>query len=63
MAREIKITEMDLERFQIRGILFGENWNKIRHGGFGTEVKAITYSAMKIINNKDKAELYVIIDI
>ncbi len=41
---------------------FGEEFSLEKHPQ-GTEVKAITYSAMQIIQNEEKNELFVIIDI
>ncbi|EGB09577.1 hypothetical protein AURANDRAFT_16246, partial [Aureococcus anophagefferens] len=40
----------------------GEKFDLAKHPQ-GTEVKAITYSAMQIHENDDKAELFVIVDI
>ena len=40
----------------------GEKFEKSRHVQ-GTEVKAITYSAMQVIETSDKTDIYVIIDI
>ena len=40
----------------------GEKFSKAKHGQ-GTEIKAITYSAMKIIEQPEKGEIYVIVDI
>ena len=63
MAREIKILSFDLEKLKIRFQLKGEEWNLERHGGFGTEIKAITYSAMKILEKENSCEIWVIVDI
>jgi SHS2 domain-containing protein len=41
---------------------YGEEFDKAKHPQ-GTEIKAITYSAMKIIENPYKVEIYVIVDI
>jgi SHS2 domain-containing protein len=41
---------------------YGEQWDPKRHPQ-GTEVKAITYSNMQIIDEPDKHEVYVIVDI
>lgn len=40
----------------------GEKFSKAKHGQ-GTEIKAITYSAMQIIEQPEKSEIYVIVDI
>ena len=63
MAREVKIISFDPEKLKIRFQLKGEEWNLERHGGFGTEIKAITYSAMKILEKDDFCEIWVIVDI
>lgn len=40
----------------------GESFDRARHE-CGTEVKAITYSAMQIHEHEGKAEVFVIVDI
>lgn len=40
----------------------GEHFDRERHA-IGTEVKAITYSAMQIREESDDAEVFVIVDI
>lgn len=48
--------------FELRAILEGEEFNKEKHE-IGTEVKAITYSYMKIENNDDIWEIEIVFDI
>ena len=43
--------------------LKGEEFDLKKHGGYGTEVKAITYSAMRIEETKDQSNIWVIVDI
>ena len=62
IPRKIVITEFDAENFKISSVGFGEEFSLEKHPQ-GTEVKAITYSAMQIIKSEDKTELFVIIDI
>nr|XP_009859270.1 protein archease-like [Ciona intestinalis] len=63
MAREIKITNFDRENWRMEALGYGEDFNQERHGGKGTEVKAITYSAMQVIESEAKSEIFVIVDI
>nr|CAB3267869.1 protein archease-like [Phallusia mammillata] len=63
MARQIEILEFDKEKWKIRARGYGEDFERARHGGKGTEVKAITYSAMKVLPEADKTDIFVIIDI
>lgn len=63
IPREVKIVEFDRENFKIKAVGYGEEFDSTRHGGQGTEIKAITYSAMQIYENPGKAEVFVIVDI
>ncbi|XP_076812421.1 protein archease-like [Clavelina lepadiformis] len=63
MAREIKITEFNREKWTMKALGYGEDFDRERHGGKGTEVKAITYSAMQVYDKTPKSEIFVIIDI
>lgn len=65
----IQITEFDLETWAIKAVAIGDVFDTKVHA-CGTEIKAITYSAMQIYNENDerknpkgKTELYVIVDI
>lgn len=64
ICKKLEITEFNVEEFRIICKCFGEEFQIGRHPQ-GTEVKAITYSAMQIIDEpKDnKFEVFVIIDI
>jgi len=63
MAREVKICDFDRENWTIKARGFGEDFNQSRHGGKGTEIKAITYSAMQVHEKDPKSEIFVIVDI
>lgn len=63
IPREVKVTEFDRNNFRIKAVGYGEEFDLKRHGGQGTEIKAITYSAMDISVQKDKVDLFVIVDI
>lgn len=63
IPREVKITEFDEEKFRIKAVGYGEEFDQKRHGGQGTEIKAITYSAMDISIKKGRVDLFVIVDI
>ncbi|MBN3273817.1 ARCH archease, partial [Polyodon spathula] len=61
VPREVKVLHIDRMRFRIRSIGWGEEFNLTKHPQ-GTEVKAITYSAMQI-HEENKPQVFVIIDI
>ena len=63
MAKEAKILQFDRDALKIRYQMKGENWDLRKHGGFGTEIKAVTYSAMKILEKNEKCEIWVVVDI
>jgi len=60
--KEITITNFDRKNFKLDFNGSGEIFRIGKHPQ-GTEVKAITYSAMKIIENPGKCEIFVIVDI
>ena len=62
LFKDIAITDMDLDQWTITAVGYGECMDLDRHPQ-GTEVKAITYSAMQIKQTKDKCECLVVIDI
>ncbi|XP_042625388.1 protein archease isoform X2 [Cyprinus carpio] len=61
IPREVKVLHIDRVRFRIRSIGWGEEFNLNKHPQ-GTEVKAITYSAMQV-HDTEKPDIFVIIDI
>uniref|UniRef100_A0A7N8WNN0 Protein archease n=1 Tax=Mastacembelus armatus TaxID=205130 RepID=A0A7N8WNN0_9TELE len=60
IPREVKVVQLDRMRFRIRSI--GVKCFVFLFSLKGTEVKAITYSAMQI-HDKEKPEIFAIIDI
>lgn len=62
IARVVKITEFDVENFKLKAVGYGEEFDISKHPQ-GTEVKAITYSAMQIHDDKVDNDIFVIIDI
>ncbi|KYQ89092.1 hypothetical protein DLAC_10323 [Tieghemostelium lacteum] len=60
--KEIKITNFDKENHSITASYKGIELDKSKHTT-GTEIKAITYSCMKIEETKDITNIYVIVDI
>eukprot|EP00033_Pygsuia_biforma_P004121 GCRY01004518.1.p1 GENE.GCRY01004518.1~~GCRY01004518.1.p1 ORF type:complete len:150 (+),score=23.46 GCRY01004518.1:201-650(+) len=62
VAKKVTITDFDTENFSITVKLDGEEFELGRHPQ-GTEIKAITYSNMQIIENPGKVDIYVIVDI
>ncbi|XP_072465925.1 protein archease isoform X2 [Notamacropus eugenii] len=61
IPREVKVLSIDQRNFKLRSIGWGEEFSLTKHPQ-GTEVKAITYSAMQVYD-KEKPEVFVIIDI
>ncbi|XP_060919057.1 protein archease isoform X2 [Labrus mixtus] len=61
VPREVKVVHIDRIHFKIRSIGWGEEFSLAKHPQ-GTEVKAITYSAMQI-HDTEKPEIFTIIDI
>uniref|UniRef100_A0A4W3J0I9 Protein archease n=2 Tax=Callorhinchus milii TaxID=7868 RepID=A0A4W3J0I9_CALMI len=61
IPREVKVVSLDRINYKIRSIGWGEEFDLAKHPQ-GTEVKAITYSAMQI-HETETAEIFVIIDI
>ncbi|KAM5248174.1 protein archease isoform 2-T2 [Ctenodactylus gundi] len=61
IPREVKVLNIDQRNFKLRSIGWGEGFSLSKHPQ-GTEVKAITYSAMQVYN-EEKPEVFVIIDI
>lgn len=64
ICKKVVITEFNLETFSIKCSCYGEPFDLSKHPQ-GTEVKAITYSAMQIVQNseKERVDVFVIIDI
>ncbi|XP_058823787.1 protein archease-like [Topomyia yanbarensis] len=64
IVKKLEITKFDMENFYIECRCYGEEFDLEKHPQ-GTEVKAITYSAMQIYQQPeaDKNEVFVIIDI
>lgn len=63
VCKHLKVVELDREAWRIRAIGSGEQFDRTRHTS-GTEVKAITYSAMEVLEpEQGDAEVFVIVDI
>jgi len=62
IAREVCITLFDKNAFRICAIGRGERFDLRKHPQ-GTEVKAITYSAMQIHEKDDGVHVFVVVDI
>ena len=60
---EIEMILFDVTNRKARCKLKGEEFDLKKHGGYGTEVKAITYSAMRIEQNHNQSNIWVIVDI
>jgi SHS2 domain-containing protein len=63
LSKRVRILELKADtEFKIRAECYGETFSLDKHTQ-GTEIKAITYSAMKIVHEKDRCEVYFIVDI
>lgn len=62
VCNKLEICKFDLDNFEIDCLCYGEPFELGKHPQ-GTEVKAITYSAMQVIQRPEKNEVFVIIDI
>ncbi|ETO26833.1 protein archease [Reticulomyxa filosa] len=60
--KDVEIILFDPKGFSLKAIGYGEKFDRDKHGT-GTEVKAITYSAMQIKEEKTKCEVWVVVDI
>jgi SHS2 domain-containing protein len=58
----VKIVTFDAENFKITAEAYGEPFDLAKHPQ-GTEIKAITYASMQVIDEVDKHEVFVIVDI
>ncbi|XP_016315172.1 protein archease-like [Sinocyclocheilus anshuiensis] len=61
IPREVTVLHIDRMRCRICSIAWGEEFNLNKHPQ-GTEVKAITYSAMQV-HDTEKPEIFVISDV
>lgn len=57
IPKDVKIVDFDLEKWRVRVQAKGEKFSLSKHPQ-GTEVKAITYSAMQVHDTPDEAGLY-----
>jgi len=62
VCRKVSITSFDRAQWKISAKGMGEVFDRCRHE-CGTEIKAITYSAMRVVEGADRAEVFVIVDI
>lgn len=64
LSKRVKILDfqIDTSPYKIKAECYGEPFDMTKHPQ-GTEIKAITYSAMKIHNSTDRHEVYFIVDI
>lgn len=62
VCKAIHIIKFDRETWEIEAKGSGETFSPETHA-MGTEIKAITYSAMQVVEERDKSEVYVIVDI
>eukprot|EP00963_Diacronema_lutheri_P014246 scaffold2858_cov659-Pavlova_lutheri.AAC.217 len=62
VCKEIRIVKFNRETWEIEAQGLGETFSPETHV-MGTEIKAITYSAMQANESEERAEVYVIVDI
>lgn len=60
--RSVEVTSIDRNSWTATAVGRGEPWDLAKHPQ-GTEIKAITYSAMKVEESADRTDIWVIIDI
>ena len=64
VGKRFVISKCDLKTFEIEAIGYGEVFDQEKHASARkTEVKAITYAQLQVIQNDGKAEIYVILDL
>lgn len=62
VCKRVEIVQFDRESFKIKAKGYGETFDKSKHVP-GTEIKAMTYSAMQIHEGPDRSDVFVIVDI
>lgn len=63
LSKRVRILEFShYEEFRIKAECYGEPFSLDKHAQ-GTEIKAITYSAMNIISEQNRHDIYFIVDI
>ncbi|GFH46887.1 protein archease-like [Chaetoceros tenuissimus] len=62
IPKEVTVSNIDMTNFSIQSSGMGEKLNLAKHDQ-GTEIKAITYSNMQVNLDKEKCDIYVIVDI
>lgn len=63
LSKKVRITSMNTDTsYAIQAECFGEPFSLEKHPQ-GTEIKAITYSAMKIVETEGQCDIYFIVDI
>ncbi|KAJ4462426.1 putative Protein archease [Paratrimastix pyriformis] len=63
LARQVEIDDLDLTHFRIRSKGRGEIFTRGKHPS-GTEIKAVTYSNMRVVRGEDRLmHGYVVVDI
>ena len=60
--KRVEVLSIDRKSWTARAMARGEPWDLAKHPQ-GTEIKAITYSAMKVEENAERTDIWVIIDI
>lgn len=62
VPRKVKITSLDKENWKCTSVGSGDEFVLGVHPQ-GTEVKAITYSAMQVVESPERTDIWVIVDI
>jgi len=62
VVADVRVSHIDRKSFTIRATGKGEMFDLKKHPQ-GTEVKAITYSAMQIYEKEERTDIFVIVDI
>mmetsp|Transcript_49 Transcript_49/g.132 ORF Transcript_49/g.132 Transcript_49/m.132 type:complete len:111 (-) Transcript_49:302-634(-) len=62
VCKQIRVHGLDRSAWTVSATGTGEIFDRSRHVS-GTEIKAITYSAMQIVESETSSEVFVIVDI
>ena len=62
VCRRIRVTSLDKQAWRIASVGIGEKFELGRHPQ-GIEIKAITYSALRVTQSRDRTDILVIVDV
>lgn len=62
IAKSVSATQVDLKSFKVSVKCLGDSFTLSKHLA-GTEIKAITYSNLQVLEKGDRCDIYVVVDI